>query len=235
MSSGGGLRSTRGAVSDQRCCGWAVTFSLPSRLHSTQAALVLRPLMGITVAVPDLDSLMLAARDHADRQAYAQVVEQCHHLLRAMALRDTANGELADEVAQEALVRGWERRHQYRDGTSPKAWLLAMVRSQILDRHRRQDRDRRHLPDLIRGELLRHRDCSDEDQLQEDRLQALDQCLQTVAPQHRELLDLVHRDGLSTDDAAEIIGISSAACRQRLSRLQRSLRDCIDQRLQEKV
>lgn len=180
----------------------------------------------------DLDQLMQAARDTHDRDAYVQVVEACQHILRAVALRDTANPELADEIAQEALVRGWERRHQYRSGTSPKAWLLAMVRSLIIDRHRRQDRDRRHLPDLIRGELLRHKDCVDDDQLREDRLAALATCLDSVAPEHRELLDLVHRDGLSTDDAAELLGLTGAACRQRLSRLQRALRTCIEQRLQ---
>lgn len=181
----------------------------------------------------DLDQLMQQARDGDDRQAYALVVEHCQHLLRSVALRDTANPELADEIAQDALVRGWERRQQYRSGTSPKAWLLAMVRSLVIDRHRRQDRDRRHLPDLIRGELLRHRDCADEDQLREDRLQALAACLEVVAPEHRELLDLVHRDGLSTDDAAEVLGLSPAACRQRLSRVQRALRGCIEQRLSE--
>ncbi|TVR45733.1 MAG: RNA polymerase sigma factor [Planctomycetota bacterium] len=181
----------------------------------------------------DLDQLMSQARDADDRGAYAQVLEQCQHLLRAVALRDTANAELADEVAQEALVRGWERRAQYRSGTSPKAWLLAMVRSIVIDRHRRLDRDRRHLPDLIRGELLRHRDVQDDDQLREDRLHALEACLATVAPEHRELLDLVHRDGLSSEDAADTLGISAAACRQRLSRVQRALRSCIEQRLAE--
>lgn len=181
----------------------------------------------------DLDFLMSQSRDDHDREAYSQVVEQCQHLLRAAALRATANPEVADDIAQEALVRGWERRHQYRSGTSPKAWLLAMVRSQVLDRHRRYDRDRRHLPELIREELRRHRQESDDEQLRADRLQALHQCLETVAEQHRELLDLVHRDGLSTEDAAEVMGLSPAASRQRLSRLQRSLRSCIDHRLQE--
>ncbi|TVR14509.1 MAG: sigma-70 family RNA polymerase sigma factor [Planctomycetota bacterium] len=181
----------------------------------------------------DLDELMSRARDDDDRLAFAGVVEGCQHLLRAAALRATANPEVADEIAQEALVRGWERRQQYRSGTSPKAWLLAIVRSQVMDRHRQQQRDRRHLPELIREELRRHRDEADDDQLRADRLDALQQCLAEVADHHRELLDLVHRDGLSTEDAAELMGLSPAASRQRLSRLQRSLRSCIDRRLQE--
>ena len=176
---------------------------------------------------------MLRARDEHDRTAYAQVVEATHHLLRATALRATADPEVADDIAQETLVRGWERRQQYRPGTSPRAWLLAMVRSQVMDRHRRRDRDRRHLPDLIREELRRHRDCADDDQLRSDRLNALRHCLDEIAAHHRELLDLVHRDGLSTEDAADILGIRPEASRQRLSRLQRALRTCIDRRINQ--
>ena len=179
----------------------------------------------------DLDVWMQHARDDNDRAAYALVVEATQHLLRATALRATANPEAADDIAQETLVRGWERRQQYRPGTSPKAWLLAMVRSQVMDRHRRRDRDRRHLPDLIREELRRHHDCRDDEQLRSDRLAALRTCLDEIAEHHRELLDLVHRDGLSTDDAADVLELRPEAVRQRLSRLQRALRSCIEQRL----
>jgi RNA polymerase sigma-70 factor (ECF subfamily) len=103
----------------------------------------------------DLDAWMTAARDADDQEAFAHVVEACHHMVRATVLRDTANAELADEIAQEALVRAWERRQQYRPGSSPRAWLLAIARSQVMDYHRRQGRDRRHLRDLVQHELLR--------------------------------------------------------------------------------
>lgn len=180
----------------------------------------------------DLDVWMTAARDDEDREAFARIVEATHHLLRATMLRDCADAELADEIAQEALVRAWTKRAQYRPGTSPRAWLLAIARSQLMEHHRRRDRDRRHLRDLVQQELLRQR--SDEpDAWRGERLAALQVCLTEIGTEHREMLDLVHRQGLSTEDAAEVLGIKAPACRQRLSRIQRVLRDCAERRLAE--
>jgi len=178
----------------------------------------------------DLDAWMTAASTEHDQVAFARVVEACQHLLRATLLRDTAEPELADELAQETLVRAWHKRDQYRPGTSPRAWLLAIARSQLMEHHRRQDRDRRHLKELVRQELLRQ--APPEDTLHDQRLSALRVCLAELGEEHRQLIALIHDQGLSTDDAAETLGIKGPACRQRLSRLQRLLRDCTQQRVE---
>ena len=179
----------------------------------------------------DLDELMSRASLDGDQAAFSQVVEQTHHLIRASILRLVGHVELADELAQDVMVRAWERRSQYRAGTSPRAWLLAIARSQVMNVHRRAERDRRHVDELIRQELLRHKDQSDSDDLTAARLAALRVCLESVGGNQRELLDLIHGQGLSSDDASEVLGINSAACRQRLSRLQRELRICCEERM----
>jgi RNA polymerase sigma-70 factor, ECF subfamily len=186
-----------------------------------------------TIAGPmsdDLDAWMTAARDTGDQDAYAQVIENCHHLIRATLLRETADPELADEIAQEALARAWAKREQYRPGTSPRAWLLSIARSQLMEHHRRQDRDRRHLRELVRQELLRHAPNVQgrENQL---RLVALKACVAELGEEHRQLIDLVHNQGMTSDAAAEILGIKPPACRQRLSRLQRALKTCAEKRI----
>jgi RNA polymerase sigma-70 factor (ECF subfamily) len=180
----------------------------------------------------DLDEWMTAAREHGDQQAFAMVVEGCHHLIRATLLRETAEPELADELAQEALARAWAKREQYRPGTSPRAWLLTIARSQLMEHHRRQDRDRRHLRELVRQELLRQAP-NEGDGVDRLRLSALKECLSGMGDEHRQLIDLIHGQGLTSDAAAEQLGIKAPACRQRLSRLQRVLRECAQKRLDE--
>lgn len=183
-------------------------------------------------AMPDdLDAWMSAARNDDDREAFSQVVAHCHHLLRATMIRETADPDLADEIVQEALVRAWAKRHQYRPGTSPRSWLLTIARSQLMEFHRRQDRDRRHLRELIRKEMLRQAAQVDEGEDNAERLAALKHCLSQLLEPQRHLLDLVHGQGLTTEAAAEVLGIQPPACRQRLSRLQRALRKCAQDRL----
>ena len=178
-----------------------------------------------------LDAWMTRARDEGDREAFASIVESCHHLLRASLLRDTADPELADEIAQETLIRAWDKRHQYRPGTSPRSWLITIARSQLMECRRREERSRRHLRQLVREELLRKADQRDRDEDRAGRLEALRACLGEVDESQRELLELVHGKGLTTEGAAEVLGIQPPACRQRLSRLQRALRMCAEKRL----
>lgn len=183
------------------------------------------------VDVETLDAWMTQAREHDDPDAYAQIVESTHHLIRGTMLRDTANEELSDELAQDTLVQAWAKRKQYRPGTSPRAWLLAIARSKLMEYYRRQDRDRRHMHELIRKELLRHDTGKEEHQI--DRLEALQACLRDITDEQRELLDLIHGKGLSTEEAANVLEINPPTCRQRISRLQRKLRACAEHRLKK--
>jgi RNA polymerase sigma-70 factor (ECF subfamily) len=68
------------------------------------------------------------------------------------------------------------------------------------------------LSELLRGEEVR---------VARERLEAL-------APELRELLMLRYGDGLSTVEMGQLLGVSTAAIRQRLSRTVRSLRDAAD-------
>ncbi len=183
----------------------------------------------------DLDLWMSAARDERDAEAYQQIVRACHHLVRATVLRQTADPDLADEIAQEVFVRGWLKRGQYRRGTSPRAWLLAITRNLVLESQRRQARDSRHIRDLIRYELLRRSGelSAPEESLTSQRARALRVCMAKLTGEQRELLELVHSQGLRTSGAADVLGIQPAACRQRLSRVQRALRRCARERLGE--
>ncbi len=170
---------------------------------------------------------MQAAQD-GDAAAYSRVVEGTQYAVRAILLRDTASHDLADELAQEAFATAWEKRAQYRPGTSPRAWLLSIARSRLIDRQRRQERERRNLPDLVRQELLRHRP---EDQPREAMLEALRACLLELDDENRRLIELVHFRGLTCEDAAGELGIAPAACRQRMSRLLRKMRDTATARI----
>jgi RNA polymerase sigma-70 factor (ECF subfamily) len=186
------------------------------------------------LAPEELDSWMSAARDRGDPGAFQQVIEACHHLVRAAVLRETADPDLADEIAQDVFVRGWLKRGQYRPGTSPRAWLLSITRNLVLEFRRRQARDDCHIRDLIRHELLRRSGQFPEaaDSLTTRRVEALQACMRELTDEQREMLDLVHGQGLRTAGAADVLGISPSTCRQRLSRIQRTLRRCAEHRLQ---
>jgi len=63
------------------------------------------------------------------------------------------------------------------------------------------------------------------------RMGALRECMESVPEQSRRLLHLRYFDGHSCDEVARKVGASVAAVYQRLSRLHRQLRQCVDQRI----
>lgn len=182
----------------------------------------------------ELDAWMTAAKVEDDHDSFARLVDDCHHMIRATVLRETANPELADEVAQDVFVTAWEKRAQYNEGSNPRAWLMTIARSRIMDVRRREDRNHRHLRDLVRHELLRHAAQWTQEDIHhaEQRAKAVQTCLQEVPPEHTELIRLVYGEECSTEDAAEILGIQPTTCRKRLSRLYQSLRACAEQRME---
>ncbi|MBL9131327.1 MAG: hypothetical protein JNG86_09020, partial [Verrucomicrobiaceae bacterium] len=63
------------------------------------------------------------------------------------------------------------------------------------------------------------------------RLEAFRECIAYVPEKSRQLLHLRYFDGHSCDEVAQRVGASVDAVYQRLSRLHRQLKQCVEQRL----
>jgi RNA polymerase sigma-70 factor (ECF subfamily) len=63
------------------------------------------------------------------------------------------------------------------------------------------------------------------------RMEALRECLASMPEKSRQLLQLRYFDGHGCDEVARRVGASLDAVYQRLSRLHRQLKQCVDQRL----
>ena len=61
--------------------------------------------------------------------------------LRAFAISLTANGDHADDLVQEAIVRGLSNLDKFEVGTNLQAWLFTILRNQFYTSMRRRKRD----------------------------------------------------------------------------------------------
>jgi DNA-directed RNA polymerase specialized sigma24 family protein len=57
--------------------------------------------------------------------------------LRAFARSLCGNPEMADDLAQETLVKAWQAREMFAPGTNLKAWLFTILRNQFYSDRRR--------------------------------------------------------------------------------------------------
>lgn len=152
------------------------------------------------------------ARDFDDffRASYEQTV-------RGLEL-DGVRRDDAHDAAQEAFVRAyarWWRVGHYRE---PAAWVRRVAVNVVRDQHRRITTSERALPRLA-AEPATVPAIGDAD-VGPDVAQALTE----LPAQQRRAVELYYTAGLSTDEAANRMGISPGAFRFHLSRARRSLK-----------
>ncbi len=136
----------------------------------------------------------------------------------------------AHDVLQQANAKIWEKRAEFQLGTNFKAWALAVARFEVLNYRKQQARDARlvfsqELEKTI-AEELEH---ADDDLMQ--RHQALQQCLQSLKAESRQLLMHRYASAEPLSQYAGRVGRSVSSLKVTLFRLRASLAECVERRL----
>lgn len=132
----------------------------------------------------------------------------------------------AEDVVAEVFMVAW--RHRSRRLRRELPWLYGVARNVIRD-HYRSGRRRGRLLERV---MSLPADLSDAVDADLDWI-AVDSVLDTLSDDDREALLLTVWEGLSPREAAEVLGITSAAFRMRLSRARRRLRDVLAEKREE--
>ncbi len=136
---------------------------------------------------------------------------------------------LAEDVFQEVAVLAVRKRAEIRDERHFLGWMRLASRHQALKVLRRRQH---HL--LLDETLL---DRLEEQWAEQDRdasadlLEALRYCLEQLSPYAQNLVKLRYAEGVSGERLAEVVDRSLNTVYVALSRIHRSLGDCIKQRL----
>jgi len=116
---------------------------------------------------------------------------------------------------------------------SVRMFVLSMARNAVID-HVRARRDGMPLDDV--APLLADERATALDSLvHEERLRALRKAVAALPPDVQEVLALRHGDGLKHAEIAALLGQTTTAVKQRLSRAQRALRDALLERSETEI
>ncbi len=142
--------------------------------------------------------------------------------LRAFAISLTGSLDQADDLVQEAIVRGLTSIHRFEPGTSMQAWLFTILRNQFHTAYRKGRREVAD-PDGVMAAKLGtlpeqhgHLDLGD--------LQA---ALAKLPLHHREVLLLVGAEGLSYEETAKIVGAHIGTVKSRVNRARARLAELL--------
>jgi RNA polymerase sigma-70 factor (ECF subfamily) len=132
----------------------------------------------------------------------------------------------ADDIFQQVVLAALESLGQFRDPAHVLAWAIRAARHRAIDLARR--RRILSLPDEVLD--LLEAQWSDPAPWS-DRLEALHRCVGRLGPSARELLQMKYTEGLTAAAIADALRRTADAVYQSLSRLHRSLRECVEREL----
>ncbi|WP_329841469.1 RNA polymerase sigma factor [Stenotrophomonas hibiscicola] len=169
------------------------------------------------------------------QHAYGRIVLACQNTVTAIALAITRDRQASEDIAQEAFVKGWQQLHQLRSSTSFLPWLRQITRNLARDWLRAQ----RGRPLTGEAAEVAMGIAADPAPGAADRLQrveeeiAAEEIISALPADSREVLLLYYREGQRSQQVADLLGLSDAAVRKRLSRARALVRDGLLQRFGE--
>ena len=154
--------------------------------------------------------------NHIARKHWSALVGFAYDLLGSV--------DNAEDVAQEALIRLWNHRHNIGQHGALRAYLMQSVRRLSLNEFR--DRKLHARPDVLERVRAAHTEPSmpDTNLHEQDLSAAIETALRKLPARRREALVLVRYHGLSYREAAEVMGVSAQTLANHVSTALKELR-----------
>lgn len=170
------------------------------------------------------DRELMARVQAGDEAALGVLMGRWERPVKAVIARLVGNATEAEELAQEAFVRLWQRRDRFRDGAEFRPWMLSLALN--LARNRLRWWRRRPLVALEEWTALPPADGADGIGALEarERAEAVRAAVAALPLEQREALVLFEYEGLGQAEIAEIAGTTPKAVERRLERARAALR-----------
>lgn len=135
----------------------------------------------------------------------------------------------AEEVLQETNVVLLRKSSQFEPGTNFLAWACSVARFEVLKHRDRYKRNRLQFStdflDLVQSEVIRR------DETSEARRDALVGCVGKLNDKDRKLIKLRYTPGNNGQSVADAVGRPPNSVYQSLSRIRKTLLDCVNRTL----
>jgi RNA polymerase sigma-70 factor, ECF subfamily len=164
-----------------------------------------------------LERAIEARNEPPDPAFMADLMEAVPHL-RAFALSRTRNVDRAEDLVQETILKAWDKRTSFEEGTNLIAWLFTILRNQHYSEHRKLRREVEDVDGIYASGLI-----ALPEQIGRLEIQDISVALNKLRPEYREAILLVGVQGLSYEDAAGAMGTAVGTAKSRVNRARKHM------------
>jgi len=168
--------------------------------------------------------------------AFAFLVKRHQDMVYTIAVKILQNREDAEEVAQDAFVKAFQKLGTFRKDAKFSTWLYRIVFNEAISRTR--------LRKLPESEFTEEISESTADEEVEENVMGLDQrqqklaigrALQKFSDADQLLINLFYYEGLAVNDIAEITGLSESNVKVRMHRLRKKIYSVLNEIISKKA
>ena len=164
-----------------------------------------------------------------DHETILKHLFEARQRLSAAAWLIVRDAQATEDLFQNVALKSVTKNVSFEHEGALLSWAMVSIKREAIDWLRKRKPEtlglEPELLDLISEEWPTH------SQPEGRRMEALRECLESVPERSRQLLHLRYFDGHSCHEVAQRVGASADAVYQRLSRLHRQLKQCVDQKL----
>jgi RNA polymerase sigma-70 factor (ECF subfamily) len=179
------------------------------------------------VTSDDEDQLVARARS-GDQAAFAILADRHSTRLRRVLYRITRDCDAAQDAVQEALTRAWLNIERFEGRSRFSTWLTRIGINEAYDAIRPTGPQTVELDDQVGERIPAWGNQPDAVFESHEFIAAIDRALGQLPLDYRAAVTLRDVEGLSTAEAAEILGIGERALKSRLHRGRMALRAQLD-------
>ncbi|MGA6180946.1 RNA polymerase sigma factor [Stenotrophomonas sp. NPDC101269] len=161
------------------------------------------------------------------QQSYGRIVLACQNTVTAIALAITRDVQASEDIAQEAFIKAWQQLNQLHSHASFLPWLRQITRNLARD-WLRANRGRPlsgEAAEMAISMAADPRPSAPEYLQRVEEEVAAEEIISALPEDSRETLLLYYREGQRSQQVADLLGLSDAAVRKRLSRARATVRE----------
>lgn len=182
---------------------------------------------GKSAATMSMVEFLQRIAERGDVEAFRQLFEAYAPRVKSYMMRQGADANTAEELAQETLLTVWRKASLYSGGKgSATTWIFTIARNLRIDRLRREQRWG-PLPDNYDGEPSTDAG-PDEALAEEERRSRVQRALAELPTDHREVVVLSYVEGLSHSEIAERLELPIGTVKSRMRLAYLKIRDAVE-------
>lgn len=172
-----------------------------------------------------------------DRNAFAQLVEATSSTVCAIAFAIVRDAAASEDIAQDVFLSVWKGLKQLKNPRSFLPWVRQLTRNQAHSWQRRRSAGPGALQvgEEVLATVADTRPPVEASLEEREVRELVTAALEELPDEAREALVLYYREGHSTAQVAQLLGLSEAAVRKRLQRARQSIRTDVARRLQSDI